>query len=310
MTWLTRINADYANIRAALGWSLESGDLDTGMLFGGQLGRYWDWTGLLKEADEWLTRLSEADEQERPGRASVLTWRSYLAWEFGDTETARQFSDAAQVAALASEDPLDRVNALSPLALIARSTGDLESARRASMEIISLGDEFGGEWMAAWAASALATIALADGDASAAETHAQDTIIRFERIGDRRGTGWGLVACAQADLAQGVLDTARAHARQALSASFDTQDDRNVSWALELLAEIAHAQEQYERSAQLWGAARPLREERGLTTSISHQDDPIDLEQSLRSHLGDSYDSLFAGAADDPRSIVDKELAR
>jgi non-specific serine/threonine protein kinase len=100
MTWLTRANANYANIRAALGWSLESGDLDTGMLLGARLGPYWDWTGLLKEAGEWLIRLSEADEQQRPGRASVLAWRSYLAWEFGETETARQLSDAAQVAAL------------------------------------------------------------------------------------------------------------------------------------------------------------------------------------------------------------------
>jgi hypothetical protein len=177
------------------------------------------------------------------------------------------------------------------------------------MEIISLGDEFGNQWMAAWGASTLATIALAAGDASAAEAYARDAIVRFERIGDRRGTGWGLVACAQADLVQGELQVARDHARQALYASFDTQDDRNVSWALELLAEIAHAREHYERSAQLWGAARPLREDRGLTTSISHQDDPIDLEQSLRSHLGDSYDSLFAGAAADPQSIVDEELA-
>jgi predicted ATPase/DNA-binding SARP family transcriptional activator len=310
MTWLSRINADYANIRAALGWSLESGDLDTGMLLGGRLGRYWDWTGLLKEADEWLTRLSEADSQNRAGRVEVLAWRSFLAWEFGDTETARHLNEAAHAVALLSRDPMERVNAASTRALIARSTGDLETAREASIEIIALGDEHGGEWMAAWAASALATIALASGDASAAETHARDTITRFERIGDRRGTGWGLVACAQADLAQGELETARDHARQALSASFDTQDDRNVSWALELLAEIAHAQAQYEHSAQLWGAARPLREDRGLTTSISHQDDPIDLEQSLRGHLGDSYDSLFAGATADPQSIVDEELNR
>lgn len=309
MTWLARINADYANIRAALGWSLESGDLDAGMLLGGLLGRFWDWTGRLKEADEWLTRLSEADEQQRSSRASVLAWRSYLAWEFGDTEKARDLSDAAQIAAMAGGDPVERANVLSPKALIARSTGDLDSARESSMEIIALGDEVGSEWMAAWAASTLATIALAAGDASAAETHARDTITRFERIGDRRGTGWGLVACAQADFAQGKFGAARDHARQALSASFNTHDDRNVSWALELLAEIAHAQQQYERSAQLWGAARPAREDRGLTTSISHQDDPIDLEQSLRSHLGDSYDTLFTGAAADPQLIVDDELA-
>jgi predicted ATPase/DNA-binding SARP family transcriptional activator len=302
--WLARFDADYANIRAALAWSLESRDLDTGMLLGSRLGRYWDWKGHLKEASEWLTRLSEADAAYRPGRIAVLTWRSYLAWEFGNTETAQDLSDAAAATAAAEGDPVERALALSTRALIARSTGRLDAAREASAEVISLGDDHGDEWMAAWAASTLATIALAAGDAATAAKHSLDTVARFERLGDSRGAGWGYTTLAQAALMQGELDSALEHAKHALSASVHAHDDRNASWVLELLAEVTFEQERFEQSAQLWAAARPLRESRGLTTSISHQDDPIDLEAALRVHLGASYNSLFSEAFADPQSII------
>jgi len=309
MTWLARIDAESPNLSAALAWSLESGDLDRGMRLGRDLGRYWDWKGQLKEATEWLARLTDADTANRPGRVSVLAWRSFLAWEFGETEVAQDLANAAFAAASITEDPVDRGIALSTQALVARSKGDLTTAEELCHEIISLGDTHGDKWMAAWAASALGTISLAAGDTVAAKTHGYDTIARFEAMGDRRGAGWGLTTLAQCDFLDGDLESALAHARHALAASLRATDDRNVSWVLEILAEIAHAEQQHERAAQLWGAARPLRESRGLTTSISHQDNPIDLEQSLRSRLANAYDELFAAGFADPQLVIDDELA-
>ncbi|MFV2000752.1 MAG: BTAD domain-containing putative transcriptional regulator, partial [Acidimicrobiia bacterium] len=309
MTWLARIDAESPNLSAALAWSLESGDLDRGMRLGRDLGRYWDWKGQLKEATEWLARLSDADRINRPGRVSVLAWRSFLAWEFGETEVAQDLANAAFAAASITEDPVDRGIALSTQALVARSKGDLTTAEELCHEIISLGDTHGDKWMAAWAASALGTISLAAGDTVTAKRHGYDTIARFEAMGDRRGAGWGLTTLAQCDFLDGDLESALAHARHALAASSRVTDDRNVSWVLEILAEIAHAEQQHERAAQLWGAARPLRESRGLTTSISHQDNPIDLEQSLRSRLANAYDELFAAGFADPQRVIDDELA-
>jgi len=309
MTWLARIDAESANLAAALAWSLESGDLEHGMRLGRDLGRYWDWKGQLKEATEWLARLTDADTIDHPGQVSVLAWRSFLAWEFGETEAAQELANAASAAASITEDPVERGIALSTQALVARSMGDLATAEALCNEIIGLGDTYGDGWMAAWAASALGTIALAAGDTVAAREHGNDTIARFEAMGDRRGAGWGLTNLAQSDFIDGDLDSALAHARHALAESSRVSDDRNVSWVLEILAEIAHAQHEYERATRLWGAARPLRESRGLTTSISHQDNPIDLEQSLRDQLADVYDELFAAALADPQSVVEHELA-
>jgi len=310
MTWLARIDAESPNLSAALAWSLESGNLHHGMHLGRDLGRYWDWKGQLKEATEWLARLTDADTLGRSGRVSVLAWRSYLAWEFGETESAQELADAASAAASITEDPLDHCIAFSTQALVARSKGDLTTAEQHCHEVISLGDAHGGTWMAAWAASTLGTIALAAGETVAARKHGHDTITRFVAVGDRRGAAWGITTLAQSDFIDGDLDSAVSHARHALRDSSQLSDNRNVSWVLEILAEIAHARHQYERATQLWGAARPMRENRGLTTSISHQDDPIDLEQSLRDELGGVYDKLFATALADPQAIVNRELAQ
>jgi len=309
LTWLSRIDAESPNLSAALAWSLESGDLDHGMRIGRDLGRYWDWKGRLKEATEWLARLTDADTANRPGGVSVLAWRSFLAWEFGETDAAQDLANAALAAASITEDPVDRGIALSTQALVARSKGHLTTAEELCDEIIRLGDAHGDKWMAAWAASALGTIALAAGNTATAREHGYDTIARFEAMGDRRGAGWGLTTLAQCDFIDGDLESAQAHAGHALAESSRVFDDRNVSWVLEILAEIAHAQHKYERAAQLWGAARPLRESRGLTTSISHQDNPIDLEQSLRSRLANAYDELFATGFANPQLVIDDELA-
>ena len=310
IVWLERFDAEYPNIRTALAWSLESGDIATGVELGANLGRYWDWKGLLKEASEWLKRLTDAARSPTPGLVSVQAWRAFLAWEFGDIGLARSLSDEAQATAMATQDPADAATALSARILFTRSSGDLDGAKHIAQEAIAGFDRVGRKWMAAWSMSALTTIAIAEGDASSAREYATETISRFEDLGDGRCVGWGHTALAQVGLMQGDLQSAQTNALIALAASSQTRDNRNTSLLLELLAEIAHEEGAFAESAILWGAARPLIENRGLTRSISHQDEPFDLEASLRSQLEARYDSLFAEGHTDPRSTVEREIAR
>ncbi|MCL1592735.1 MAG: winged helix-turn-helix domain-containing protein [Actinomycetia bacterium] len=308
--WLERFDAEYTNIRTALAWALESHHIETGLQFGANLGRYWDWKGLLKEASEWMMRLTDAARSPTPSLVSVQAWRAFLAWEFGDIELARSLSGEAQATAATLQDPLAEANALSARILFTRSSGDLDGATQIAKEAITRLDDVDEKWMAAWSVSALTTIAIADGDPTSAFSYATETIARFGDLGDERCVGWGHTALAQISLMQGDLDDARTNARIALAASSRTRDDRNMSLLLELLAEIAHEEGAYERSATLWGAARPLIENRGLTRSISHQDEPFDLEASLRDRLDTSYDALFEEGHADPRSVIDSELDR
>jgi predicted ATPase/DNA-binding SARP family transcriptional activator len=309
ISWLNRFAAEYENIRAALGWSIESGRLEIGIRMGSSLGRYWDWRGMLKEASEWLLRLSSSGREAVPELAIVYGWRAFLAWEFGDAELAQRLSAESNRLASASGDLVSQAYAESGKALIARTEGNLDSARHACERIIKLSTEAGDPWMAAWAHSALATIELVAGDLEAASMQATATIDQFSALGDRHGVAWGLVAEAQIAQTLGDLNAAERLATEALDTSAATMDDRNVLWTLEILAHIALSRGETERAAQLWGATNPLRTSRGLTSSPSKREELTEIESRLLDELPDAED-MITQASIEADQVIARERAR
>ncbi|MEN8238137.1 MAG: BTAD domain-containing putative transcriptional regulator [Actinomycetota bacterium] len=309
LIWLARLDAEYENIRAALAWSLDGGSVEAGMRIGAKLGRWWDWRGLLKEASEWLSRLSDAATGAHPGLSAVLAWHAYLFWEFGDVERSTALINRSSDAADAIGDPEERLVMLSVRALVSRSNGDLESARQDCNELADSGDALPEKWAAAWAHSALATIELAAGNLEAATSQSQLAVDLFQDLGDVRGIGWGLVSMAQAASGNGNIEIAREYALEALAASNKVMDHRNTSWILELLAEVAIEQGKTERAAVLWGAAHPFLRQRGLTSSASKREDLESVEHGLEKELGERFTSLFAAGSGDPEAAIALELA-
>jgi len=308
--WIARLDAEYENIRGALGWSVDDGSLEAGLRIGSNLGRWWDWRGLLKEASEWLGRLADAATQPLPGLSGVLGWHAYLYWEFGDLERATTLIDRSREVAEAIGDPDEGLVMLSVRAMISRSSGDIESARMDCDHLATIAEASGDAWATAWAHSALATIDLAGGDLESAAGHAQTAVDMFRDLGDVRGVGWGLVSMAQAAFGTGESDRARTMAREALAASHTVTDHRNTSWVLELLAQIAITNGDLERATVLWGAAYPFLRQRGLTSSASKRDELENVEAALRHDLGESYSDLFDEGSSDPNAVICQELAQ
>jgi predicted ATPase/DNA-binding SARP family transcriptional activator len=308
VSWLHRIDAAYANIRAAMGWSLDGGSLETGIRLAARMGRYWDWRGLLKEGTAWTERFTAAAGAPVPGLATIQAGRSFMAWESGDLDEARQASDLAIVGARELGDPLEVAAALMSQLFISRVNGDTESARSEGAALSLAADRAGDPWIVAWVESMLATVALAANDLDAAESHADRSRLLFAELGDRRGESWGLIALAQICLGHGDADAAELNARSALAAATATEDDRSMLWALEILADTAQRRGEPERSARLWGATDPLRESRGLTESVSKLSAPTDLGTLLGEELGEVFPKLVESGRRDPNAAIAEEL--
>jgi predicted ATPase len=127
--WLPRIERDYADYQAALGWLAASGSPALLLRLVSRLGRFWDGRGRLREGRHWLElALERGPAEPTPEGAEALSRLGHIAWQQGDLETSAEAADAAQAAAVALGD--DRLAARQHMfrAGNALSMGDLARA--------------------------------------------------------------------------------------------------------------------------------------------------------------------------------------
>jgi predicted ATPase/class 3 adenylate cyclase len=88
--WLDGIASEYDNLRAALGWSRDTGHHDTLLRLAGALWLFWYYRGLLSEGQDWLDQALQTppDNASPRPRAWALTVSGMLANVCGDTDRA------------------------------------------------------------------------------------------------------------------------------------------------------------------------------------------------------------------------------
>jgi predicted ATPase len=171
--WLTAMDQDHDNLRAALEWAVANDDAETAlMIAGGAAWPHW-LTGMVVEGRRWLADAfacgGEADERTR---ALALTGRGLLDFLAGAVEN----SDADLATALEiferHEDVASTALAHSFYAEQAAVRGDLDEARRRRREVLDFYGEAPDDPFAAAARTySLAKLAILDGDLDAAERH-------------------------------------------------------------------------------------------------------------------------------------------
>ena len=260
--------ADQDNLRAAMGWSLESGRFAGGVHIVAQAGRFWDWRGSLAEGGTWTNRFLEAVEDEStPDLSFLVSWAGYVEWELGREERARELIATSLRIATENNDAYGRAAALTGVALQARVGGDAAKAVEANAEVRRLAIEKGDEWLAAWADNHDGLSLLAAGDIEAAEAAGQASLDEYRRIGDRRATGWALTVLAQIALARQEHERVLELANEAAKLSCQAGDGRNAAWAMELAAESARASGDEAAATRHEADAAQLLRERGVPQS-------------------------------------------
>ena len=93
--WAKRLDEEAGNTRAALAWSLDGGDLESGLRIFGALYRFWSIRGQLSEARRWLDQaLPRASAVSPPVLAKALFAAGYTALGQGDfAESAERFEE-------------------------------------------------------------------------------------------------------------------------------------------------------------------------------------------------------------------------
>jgi predicted ATPase/DNA-binding SARP family transcriptional activator len=285
--WLARLQAEAANLVAAVHWHLDHDRRPLPHMFR-VLWLFLAWGDLKDQARSWTRQLmSEADTLGMPDRAE-LTWAAAaIALWTGDDATALAACQLLEPLMAEIQDPF--LHALSQLAVAWSMpiAGDLEEGLRRML--ISL-EEFRGQdeaffsFTAAFAAGGIETALDRDTDATA---HLSQALNLAKKIDGAWTATGGRTHLAVLNVRQGKLEEGRLLLDEALDLSLTIRNPMIVALCLAGYAQLAFAEGDPECAAMLAGAAEGLRRRVGTSAWAFVRRVEADLTAHVRQQLGE-----------------------
>jgi tetratricopeptide (TPR) repeat protein len=266
--WLERLDLELDNIRAALGWLLESseerdgGRCEQGLLLAADLWRFWHTRGHIGEGRMWLERGLSVCPAARPEvRAKALSKAGWHAHVQGDLDIAEQQLQEAVSLTRAAADEQELAFTLEGLGDVKIFQGNYAEGKRLHEEGLEIRRRLGDSLGIAMSLNSLGAVALQEGDAETAKSLLEQTLVMVRPLGDQRmvavtAHNLGMVALRTED-----YDHAVEPLREALRLFYAQGNKQDSSFCLDALARVAGAKGDVTRSARLFGAAAAMRGE-------------------------------------------------
>jgi predicted ATPase/class 3 adenylate cyclase/TolA-binding protein len=259
VVWLDRLEAERANLRAAVDWSLadaghERADAERGLSMAASLWRFWELRGPLSEGRRWLEETLQVAGDANPAfRARSLTAVGHLAVVQGEVEAARESLDKAlgiwHDCPASSERRRGEASALLDLGAAALARGESDVAGARYDESLALWRELGDEWGIAGALEGLGRSAQkrlsiegrmhVQGELErAAELYSESLALR-QKIGDAWGVARAHLNLATVGVDQGESVRAAEQFQRALDLARELRDVQTTGSALMNLGVMA-----------------------------------------------------------------------
>jgi non-specific serine/threonine protein kinase len=265
VTWLDRLDADYANLRQALAWKIDH-DPEAGLRMAGALIRFWDHHRYGREGRQWLELALSRSKGCAPAlRAKALLGAGSLSDSAGDYGQAEDWLVQSLELARDAGDRYMIGFALGALGNVSLHNGDLTRAAALYEEGLEHMRAVGDEDAIASLLGGLGKIEFYRGDLAAAEAHCEESLAIYRAIGSVHGPASVLGQLGRTLLERGDLDRARKVLREGLVLSHRVGKMWHVIAALAGVAGEATARKKWGRAARLFGAVEALAEASGVT---------------------------------------------
>ncbi len=250
--WLERLEREHDNLRAALRWSLEQGEVsqrvEKALRLGSALWRFWQVHGHVSEGRQWLGKaLTENCAGMASVRAQALYAAGMLAMDQGDYHQTVQFSEASLTLFRELGDQRGMVASLNALGYAAHIRGENARARALLGESLTMGRAVGDRQGITQSLHFLATEAGVRGDYVAARTLYEESLAICREIGDLYTIADVLVSLANVLFNQGEHTMARSLAEEGLALCREVGDFMSLTYrrGLRLLHNLAFYQSDY-----------------------------------------------------------------
>ena len=273
IAWFARLEDEHDNLRAALGFALDSDDPLAALRLAVAVRRFWSIHGHLAEGRDALERALAASPDEPTAlRARALNTAGIIAGEQGDFDACRERLEAALETARAADAPDTISAALTNLGNLAFFRGELDVARELygeSIDHFSSLEDIRGQ---ALSKENLGLLELTAGDVPKAVrwlTEARD-LAREAGVDHEIAAASRSLAAALIEL--GETDRAGKLLAESLALSREIGEPHAVAICLDTFAGLAAAVGDAERAATLFGASDAVRSSIG---ALRQPDDQI-----------------------------------
>jgi predicted ATPase/DNA-binding XRE family transcriptional regulator len=257
---LAQGDREHHNVRAALQWALDSGEVASGLRLASTLWEYWLARGHVSEGHRWLEALlaRETDERHRPTdliRSRGLYAAGMLVWRQGDVERTQCLAQESYALAQRTGDRRQMSAALNALAMVRCNRGNLTKAKALHTKSLTLAREIGDQQWMAVALVNLGRIAMDQAEYADAIALFNESLALFRALGSGADIGLLLQNLAEAYLKLGAYPQAEEALREALTLAYGAGFQLYTAHCLELLGIMACSQGRTASAVRILAAA-------------------------------------------------------
>jgi predicted ATPase/DNA-binding CsgD family transcriptional regulator/tetratricopeptide (TPR) repeat protein len=235
-----RYEADADNVRAALGWCREQGDIEAGLRLCTSVRPCWIVLGAFSEGGEWYDAFLSADQAGVPAavRGPAMVGRAQLALGADDQRRAEPLALAGLELCRAAGDIHFIATALNLLAECALHTGRPQEALDRAAEAAEHARRAGDKWNQGYALGSRATALAFMGRLTEARAPAEQALALMTEIDQQWGAARTRLGLANLERLLGDLDAARRHYLAALTLLRKVRGDPEIARCLAGLGRV------------------------------------------------------------------------
>ena len=262
--WVERLEEERDNLRAALGWALESQNADAGLRLASGLELFWLTRGYSNEGIDWLEKVLAQKQAATSGQIAkamkTLGGLLLFSKEGGNLNRISQVLEESLKLYQELGDQEGIAWVLNFMGIHSTEQEDFAKAKRFLNESLVLRRTLGDPWGIAQTMQNFASISLGERDYTRAKEYSEETIAWFQLAGNQRGVARTLGDLADIAHMEGDLNQAILLLSQSLSPLLQFGDKWSIVPILETLAVLESEQGNYVRAARLFGATETLRQ--------------------------------------------------
>lgn len=264
--WLSSLDAEDGNLRAALNWTLQNAAPAAGLRFSRALWRYWSPRGRLSDGRYWLEQaLARAGEDGSPAdvRADAHNALGNILGDLSEFAEARRHYEAALDLRREIADAAGIAGALNNLGVIAYWFADYEDAARLHRESLALWQSIDDRFGEALSHGNLGDVYMVQGDFGRAREHHMTSLRLRESIHDATRLAYAWYNLGELARLEGNLPEAKRQLAESVSRFESLGDLMGLAYAEMSLADVASAEGQVAQAAELLDRALETRTDMG-----------------------------------------------